>query len=154
MRWGMALSCGNFRFENVRIGRRPCYSFRMEQLIPVEEPDTGQLVSGFLGLMETTGLAEVVGGHEVLKAGVQELVKGALPLAAELVMLDSQGRDLADAVNDPENAPYVSRVHGFIKDLLTLEVPAELLPWARRIVRMSRSEALTLRRTHRAREAR
>ena len=126
---------------------RPCYLLSMEQLIPIEEPDTGQLVTGFLGFMETTGLAEVVGGQEVLKAGIQELVKGALPLAAELVMLDSQGRDLADAVNDPETAPYASKVHGFMEDLLTLEVPGELLPWARRIVRMSPSEALTLRRT-------
>ena len=118
----------------------------MQQLISIEEPDTGQLVSGFLGLMETSGLAEVVGGQEVLKAGIQELVNGALPLAAELVMIESQGRALADSVNDPENAPYVSKVHGFMEDLLTLDVPAELLPWARRIVRMSPSEALTMRR--------
>ncbi len=87
-------------------------------------------------LLDSTGLAEMVGGRAVLEQGVRDLAAGAMPLAAELLRLQHQKRDLADAVNDPDNAPYATQVHGYLADALALEVPAELVPWCRRIVEM------------------
>lgn len=98
----------------------------------VQQMGVSPLIERFHHFAEDSGLAEAMGGPEALERGVQNLLQGALPLAAELMQLEMQGRDLSDAVNDPDNAPHVSRIHGFLEDFMTMKVPSELMPWARR----------------------
>lgn len=108
----------------------------MSNIVPLEVGDLGHLMHGFKSFMAATGIEEILGGPDVLDEGLRQLSLGAMPLAAELVTLTEQGWDLSDIVNDPDGAPHTCRVHGFVEDLLTMRVPQELEPWARKLWKM------------------
>jgi hypothetical protein len=86
-------------------------------------------------LFVSMGLPELVGGIEALDAGLKDLKAGLLVVAADLVMAEWQEVDLADAVLDPVRFPHAARMHGLLDDLLSMNVPAELERWVRKIAR-------------------
>src|SRR5947208_2260964 len=88
----------------------------------------------FVDLVDRTSLAEAMGGRATLERGLDELRAGVLPLVAELVQAERQGTPLARAVHDQERHPHLVRVHGWLADLIDMAVPADLQPWARRVL--------------------
>lgn len=93
--------------------------------------------AGMLGRIrdyfDEQGLTEAVGGSEALDEGLRQLAAGALPLVGELAAADTASVGLAEAVGDADRFPHLVRVHGFLDDVLVMNLPRDLMPWARRI---------------------
>lgn len=119
-----------------QVAAGPDQSSLMPPLNPFKGTGLGLVMDGFFAVFEQTGFADVIGGPEVLKEGMNDLLLGALPLAGELVQAERRQVSLADAVYDPDNWPHLALVHGFIVNLLTMNVPEELIPWASRLASM------------------
>ncbi len=100
----------------------------MEHLTPID------VASRLRTLLEISGLAELVGGPAVLEQGLADLARGLDLVATELLAAEAAGVPLSQAVLDSEMCPHTSRLHGLLGDLLKMDVPTELLPWARRLV--------------------
>ena len=79
------------------------------------------------------GLTEAVGGAQALEDGLTQLAAGVMPVVGELLAAESSDLRLADAVFDEERYPHLVKVHGFLNDLLVMEIPSDVLPWAREI---------------------
>lgn len=116
----------------------------MSSLVMLHDTGLGRLVEGFIAFAKAVGLDEVIGGSEVLHAGVDQMVMGALPLAGELVHIEQRQVSLADAVHDPVSWPHAVHLHGSLKNMLTMDVPTELLPWARRLFAMMPPPSVTM----------
>lgn len=95
------------------------------------------LFDDFATFLNESGAVEVIGGPEVLGEGIAQLKAGAIVLASELTLADQQRVPLATAVCDTERFPHLARLHGYFENLLTAEIPAELLPWVNRLVNMA-----------------
>lgn len=85
-------------------------------------------------LLEREEVVDLVGGHEALDEGLRALAAGVIPVAGELAAAAAAGVELSEAVFDGERFPHLVRVHGFVSDLLVMDLPEEVLPWARRLV--------------------
>jgi len=57
-------------------------------------------------------------------------------LAAEAQHAEAQGKTIGQASADPDNFQLLHVLHNGVQDFLTLEIPSELVPWARRVLRM------------------
>jgi len=90
-------------------------------------------LGGIRNYFDENGLTDVVGGPEALEEGLRQLKAGVLPVIAELVAAQAAGDDLSDAVFDTDHYPHLVRVHGFLNDILVMDLPSELLPWARKL---------------------
>ncbi len=87
-------------------------------------------------ILGASGLADQIGGPEVLREGLAELQRGLALVAVELLAAEAADMPLSEAVFDLTMCPHTARLHGFLRDLLVMDIPAELLPWARKIVQM------------------
>ncbi len=74
--------------------------------------------------------------REVLRAGLEDLELGLGQLLADVERASRRGIPLNVAVHDHEAFPYLGRFHGLFHDAYLQELPAELVPLMRRIVRM------------------
>lgn len=83
---------------------------------------------------DKNGLTQAIGGTEMLEQGFKELAAGILPVISELVVAQTGQVALADAVFDTERFPHLVRVHGFLNDVLVMDIPRDLLPSAKKIV--------------------
>lgn len=102
----------------------------MSDIVPTSWLDT---VRGFF---DEQGLTDAVGGPEALEDGLKQLAAGALPVAGELIAAESSDEPLSDAVFDTDRFPHLVRVHGFINDVLVMDLPSDVLPWARKVAEL------------------
>ncbi len=100
----------------------------MEDLTPLD------VASRLRAQLEASGLVDLVGGLQVLEQGLSEIARGLDLVASELLAAEAADVPLYLAVRDLERCPHTARLHGLLSDLLTMDVPEELLPWARRLV--------------------
>jgi hypothetical protein len=66
-----------------------------------------------------------------LTAEFEVLQLKAAAVAAEVLLAERMGVPLADAVNDDQGYPRLAHLHTFFADILTLQLPPELLQWTR-----------------------
>lgn len=97
---------------------------------------SNNVVSRFQSFLVESGAAQAVGGVEILDQGLAELQKGLALVAIEIMKADDLHVGLADAVIDHRRFPHLASLHGFLGDLLKMEVPQELLPWATSLIQM------------------
>jgi len=100
----------------------------MSQLTPTKLLDVAR------AYLDRADLVDAVGGPEALEEGLRELAAGAMPLVGELAAAEAAGVDLSDAVHDADRFPHLVRFHGFLSDVLVMDLPEELVPWAREFV--------------------
>lgn len=96
--------------------------------------------SRILALLDRTGATERVGGPEVWEEGFRQIQAGLLQVGTDILVAETQGVALSDAVFDLERFPHLTRAHGLARDFLDLEVPAEVAPWARDAVALDPGE--------------
>jgi hypothetical protein len=102
----------------------------------VTQQSLGVVVGGHLKrLVHEIGLGSIF-PQEVVDAGLDDLELGLGQLLADVERSSRRGLPLNVAVHDHEGYPYLGRFHGFLHDALVNDVPAELLPLMRRVVRM------------------
>jgi hypothetical protein len=111
------------------VRHRPCdgYAGAVDQIV------TADAIGEIRACFEELGLTEAVGGAEALDAGLAELASGVMPLVGELLAAHAAGVELSDAVFDDDRFPHLVRAHGFVGDVLVMDLPPDLLPLARRI---------------------
>lgn len=85
------------------------------------------------GFLKTSGLGELVSqfGEQPLEVGIATIAIELEHIALEVEASTLAGRSLAQACNDQVNCPRLFKLHTTLRDLLTLEMPAPLLEWAR-----------------------
>jgi hypothetical protein len=110
------------------------YGGSMSEIVPVTWLERIQ------SYFDQHGLTEAVGGVEALDEGLKQLAAGALPVAGELIALQAAGDSLADAVYDTLHYPHLVKVHGFINDVLVMDLPGDVLPWARKVTALGAPE--------------
>ncbi len=96
------------------------------------ENDTS-LLSVFRRALDDSGFQAVFPPEVDLEQGMQELKLAAAKLGLEAYETEVRGVPLSTAVTDERNFPILFRLHVGIRDLLTLELPKELLSWAERL---------------------
>lgn len=99
----------------------------MHEVVPA------RLVDDVRAYFEENGLTEALGGPQALEEGLAELAGGVMPVVGELLAAHAAGIELSEAVFDDERFPHLVRVHGFLGDVLVMDLPRDLLPLARRI---------------------
>lgn len=100
----------------------------MNDVIPID------IEARLLKLLADSGLQDTVGGLPAIREGVRQMKVGLLQVASDLIAVDERGEALSLAVFDAVRYPHLASFHGFVSDLLHLEVPTDLQPWATRIV--------------------
>jgi hypothetical protein len=103
-------------------------------------PALAEIVRSHLArLIEDTGLGQLIPAHE-LTAALEDIGLGLGQLLADVErsMRRNVGLDLA--VHDHEGFPYLSRFHGWMQDAFVMELPNELLPIMRRLLRTPPSD--------------
>jgi hypothetical protein len=113
--------------RSVRWGGAAVYGGPMTtSLAPPSPPTVLQLVRQVLEMAAPPGLQNVD-----LSEAFEVLQLKAATLAAEVLLAERNGVSLSDAVNDDQSFPYLAHLHTFCADILTLQIPPELLRWAR-----------------------
>lgn len=102
----------------------------MDQIVPA------QLIGRIRAYFDEKGFTEAIGGPAALEQGLQQLVAGVMPVVGELLAADVADVELSEAVFDDEHYPHLVKVHGFLADLLVMDLPTEILPWAQKITTM------------------
>lgn len=100
--------------------------------------------SRIVDILHKTGAITLVGGPAVFEEGFRQIQAGLLQAGTDILVAETQGVALSDAVFDPERFPHLTRAHGLARDSLDLEVPAEVAPWARRAVALEPCEEESL----------
>lgn len=93
-----------------------------------------------LDLLDKTGATALVGGRAVFEEGFRQIQAGLLQVGTDILVAETQGVALSDAVFDLERFPHLTRAHGLTRDFLDVEVPEEVVPWARRAVALEPCE--------------
>ena len=81
-----------------------------------------------------SGLADLVGGEEVLDEGLREAAQGLLPLAGELLVASERGDCLSEAVFQGDSYPHLVFWHGLLSDILIAVYPPEFRSWLEALV--------------------
>jgi hypothetical protein len=89
-----------------------------------------------IALITDTGFPELVGGVDAIERGFRGIERAVAVVGVELLAADSAGTPMHEAVFDFENYPHAARLHGFIGDILVMDVPEELWPWAKSVISM------------------
>ena len=84
-----------------------------------------QIVEIFRQVANTIGIST-----EEFEQGLGELNFGMIRLSTEVAHAESQGLGLQDAAFQADKFPLMNMVHLGVRDILVLEVPAELVPQA------------------------
>lgn len=99
----------------------------MQQIVPTH------LIGRMRAFFDEMGLTEAVGGAEALEEGLRQLAAGAMPVVAELFAADAAGVEISEAVFDDDRYPHLVKVHGFLNDILIMDLPPEIRPWAEKL---------------------
>jgi hypothetical protein len=71
---------------------------------------------------------------EQLERGLAEFEADLLRVALDIQLAATRGLSLSTACHDSANYPHLNRIHVGLRDILTLELPADLLLWVRALV--------------------
>jgi hypothetical protein len=98
-------------------------------------PTLAEIVQSHLArLIGDTGLGQLIPAHE-LTAALEDIGLGVGQLLADVERATRRKVRLDLAVHDHEGFPYLSRFHGWMQDAFVMELPSELLPIMRRLLR-------------------
>jgi len=107
-------------------------------LVPPAPSSVLQLVRQVIEMAAPPGLQNVD-----LTADFEILQLKAAALAAEVLLAERTGVSLADAVNDDQNFPRLAHLHTFCADILTLQLPPQMVEWARGLYERPPATAVT-----------
>lgn len=96
-------------------------------------PAIDQFLDPFRRLLAGLDIDRLI-GKEVLDQGFKDIASGLLPIFGELVAADLRDDALSSAVANEDKYPHLHRFHCHLRSVFLLEVPAEVLKYARRAV--------------------
>ena len=90
------------------------------------------LADALAGFIHVLDLDDLIAPDQVGTA-LRELESQLLLVASEALNAEIGGTRLCDAATDFERFPHLARLHASVEDTITLELPSELVVWARRM---------------------